>query len=131
MSPVVWQVLEGRDALTLTLLDVEDEVDSGDVWQNRRIQLAGTELNHEIDERVFAAEMELMTWALDHCDREAPVPQTGEPSFYPRRRPEDSRIDPERSIKEQFDLLRVCDPQRYPAFFELRGRRYTLHLEAD
>ena len=34
-----------------------------------------------------------------------------------------------KSIKEQFDLLRICDPDRYPAYFEMHGRKYKLRLE--
>jgi methionyl-tRNA formyltransferase len=32
-------------------------------------------------------------------------------------------------LAEQFDLQRICDPERYPAFFELHGHRYKLTLD--
>ena len=57
-------------------------------------------------------------------------PQTGEASHYRRRRPADSRLDPELTLAEQFELLRVVDNDRYPAFFEWRGRRYELGFQA-
>ena len=57
-------------------------------------------------------------------------PQTGEASHYRRRRPADSRLDPERTLAEQFELLRVVDNDRYPAFFEWRGRRYELNIRS-
>jgi methionyl-tRNA formyltransferase len=56
--------------------------------------------------------------------------QTGESTYYSRRIPSDSRLDPEKTITEQFNLLRVVDNERYPAFFELYGRRYLLTIEA-
>ena len=31
--------------------------------------------------------------------------------------------------KDQFDLMRTCDPNRYPAFFELYGKKYKIILE--
>jgi methionyl-tRNA formyltransferase len=34
-------------------------------------------------------------------------------------------------LAEQFDLLRVVDSERFPAFFEYRGRRYKLKIEKD
>jgi len=46
-----------------------------------------------------------------------------------RRTPDDSRLDVERSLAEQFDLLRVCDPDRFPAFMEYRGARYSVTLK--
>ena len=52
--------------------------------------------------------------------------QAGVESFYPRRCPEDSRIDIDKTLREQINLLRVVDNERYPAFFEWKGCRYRL-----
>jgi methionyl-tRNA formyltransferase len=61
---------------------------------------------------------------------EIPTPQEDrEPSYWPRRKPEDSRIDPYKSIASQFDILRVSDTKRYPAFFDFRGETFELKLE--
>jgi methionyl-tRNA formyltransferase len=129
MSPHVWAVVSGAGELVLTLLDARDPVDSGDIWQQRRISLQGGELYDEINAKLFDAEIELMSWAIDYCDSSRPRPQSGEPTYCRRRTPEDSRIDPQRSIAEQFDLLRVADPHRYPAFFEYRDRSYKILID--
>lgn len=130
MSPHIWQVLDRADHFVLTMLKAEDGLDSGDIWQQQLIPLDGTELHDEINARLFDAEVALMSWALDHCDTGVARPQpAGEPTYYRRRVPEDSRIDPDRPLAESFDLLRVADPSRYPAFFDYRGQRYTLKLE--
>ena len=55
--------------------------------------------------------------------------QSGEDSFYPRRWPEDSRLDPQRSLPDQFELLRVVDNERYLAFFDWRGQRFILRTQ--
>ena len=55
--------------------------------------------------------------------------QSGSSTFYGRRFPKDSEIDPDKSIREQFDLLRIVDNKKYPAFFELRGCKYKICLE--
>lgn len=129
MSPHVWDVLSGSQKLTLTLLNAEDALDSGDIWRQTQIHLKGNEVFSEINELLFEAEMELMTWALLNCDSVSPHPQSGEASFFRKRTPEDSRIDPSSTIEDCFDLLRIADPDRYPAFFEHRGRRF--HIQID
>jgi methionyl-tRNA formyltransferase len=53
----------------------------------------------------------------------------GEPSYYPRRTPVESQVQPDQTIAELFDLLRVADPRRFPVFFDHRGSRYVLKLE--
>ena len=86
-------------------------------------------LRDEIEDLLFAAEIGLMTQAVErHGDLE-PAAQVGEPTTYRRRTPDDSRLDPAASIEEQFDLLRIADPDRFPAFVDLRGHRYAVRLE--
>ena len=128
-SPIVWQLLEGRSEIAVTLLTAEEPVDSGDIWAKRWLHFEGHELADEINSALFLAELELMDFALEECKQIRPQPQdSSRASMYPRRGPDDSRLDPERSIAAQFDLLRVADPERYPAFFDLRGHRYEITI---
>jgi methionyl-tRNA formyltransferase len=128
-SPMAWEVLNGADSVTVSLLNAEDGVDSGDIWQKRRFALEGTELLDELNAKLFETELDLMDWALDHCHETAPEPQRGEPSVWPRRGPADSEIDPARPLAESFDTIRISDPNRFPAFFTHRGTTYTIRLE--
>jgi len=129
-SPHIWSIVAGSNELVLCLLEASDAVDSGPVWLRKRWRLEGHELLPEINEGLFRRELELMTEAVHGFGRIPSIPQSGEPGAYLRRRtPEDSRIDARKSIAEQFDLLRVADNERYPAFFEHRGKRYLLRIE--
>lgn len=128
-SPHIWQILEGRHRIAVTLLEARDPVDSGDIWAQRWIELQGHELHAEINALLFDAELALMDQAVREFDRIRPRPQDGRPpTYYRRRKPEDSRLDPEKTLAEQFDLLRVADPERFPAFFDFRGQRYQVQL---
>ena len=129
MSPHVWQILEGRGGFTLTMLEAVDALDAGRIWHQLEVEVPANAVCHEINERLFDAELTLMDWALENAATVQPREQHGEPSHYRKRGPADSRLDPERPLAEQFDLLRVADPERYPAHFEYRGRRYRLRLE--
>lgn len=128
-SPLVWQILEGKNSIVVTLLEAADPVDSGKIWHQVRLHFEGHELCDEIHAALFQAELELMDHAVEHLGDIKPRPQVGTPTYYRRRTPEDSRLDVERSIAEQFDLLRVADSERYPAFFDYRGHRYYVFLK--
>lgn len=128
-SPHIWSILDGADHLSVTLLDAADPVDSGSIWHQLRLPLVGNELHDEINAALFAAEIQLLQWAIENCQKTLPVPQTGEPTYYRRRRPADSQIDVDMTLREAFDLIRVSDPTRYPAFFDHLGRRYKIMLE--
>jgi len=47
---------------------------------------------------------------------------------YPKRIPENSRLDIDKSIREQFNMLRVSDNERYPLFFSHMGHEYILKV---
>jgi methionyl-tRNA formyltransferase len=129
MSPHVWQLLEGRSNLTMTLLNAEDQLDSGDVWNQTSIHVPVSATFEEINAILFSAQTSLMTWALQHCDRVQPRPQVGTPTYYRKRTPSDSEVDPRQSLAEMFNVLRTADPDRYPAFFRLHGRIYKISIE--
>jgi methionyl-tRNA formyltransferase len=130
-SPHIWDILAGADRLTVTLLEAADKVDSGDIWRKVAVPLEGHELAHEINAKLFAAELELMDFAVATAGTVQPAPQDASvaPTYHPRRTPAMSELDPHKTIAEQFDLLRVADPDRYPAFFHFRGHRYVLKIE--
>jgi methionyl-tRNA formyltransferase len=129
-SPHVWSILHGADVITVSLIEARDPVDSGDVWLRTRFKLGGHELLPEINRLLFDAELELMTRAIDRLQEITPVAQVGDPGLYLRKRTaEDSRLDPNKTIAEQFDLLRVVDNDRYPAWLTHRGSRYVLRID--
>ena len=56
-------------------------------------------------------------------------PQEGVATYYERRTPKDSELDINRSIKDQFNLLRIVDNERYPAFFYIGDKKYKISIE--
>jgi len=130
MSPHIWQVLEERDRIKVTLLAAEDALDSGDIWLQSEFCLDGHELYDEINDKLFDAELSLMDEAVAHFDEIEPRPQDSRPpTWYHFRTPADSRLLPEKTIKEQFNLLRVSDPNRFPAYFDWQGYRYEIRIK--
>ena len=130
-SPHIWEIAAGAEYITLSLLEAGDKVDSGRIWQKIHIPVPRGALWNEINHLLFSAEIQLMDDALASYGSIQPLdqPQSEEPTYFRRRTSQDSRIDAHKTIAEQFDLIRVCDPIRFPAFFEHRGNRYALKLE--
>lgn len=130
-APLFWQILEGKSEIVCTLFEAQGSADSGDVYLNMTLYLTGYELNKGLRDK--QARMTREMCLAFYRSPEAylpPRPQTGESSFYPKRTPADSRLDVDRSIREQFNLLRTVDNNAYPAFFDIDGYRYRLKVEA-
>lgn len=127
-SPLTWQILEGRDAIPITLFEAVAAVDAGRIYLQRTMHFDGTELVDDLRRVQGEATVAL---CLDFVKGYTRIlaqarEQTGAESFYPRRRPADSRLDLDKTLREQINLLRVVDNERYPAFFEWKGQRYRL-----
>jgi methionyl-tRNA formyltransferase len=129
-SPYIWAILGGANQITVSLLEAKEPVDSGMIWLKTTFDLEGHELLPEINEKLFEAELLLMTQAVEQFNTIKPIQQIGEPGPYMvKRSAADSRLNPNISITEQFNLLRVVDSQRYPAFFDYKGHRYLIKIE--
>lgn len=131
MSPLTWQILDGKNRIPITLFEAVEAIDAGPVYLKGYVNFTGNELLHEMQNTVGAKIIEMCGAFLSDWPQilSKGIDQTGEPSFYKKRTPEDSRLNPQKSIADQFNLLRVVDNDRYPAFFEWNGRRYHLKIE--
>ena len=47
-SPLAWQILEGKNEITVSLFEASSKVDSGNIYLTDVIKLDGSELNNEI-----------------------------------------------------------------------------------
>lgn len=132
-SPLTWQVLGSKNTIPVVLFEATKAVDSGSVYLRETISLRGSELLGQLRERQAMVTRELCLRFINEYPFIASTGrcQTGQPSSYRRRTPADSRLDPNRTIAEQFNLLRVVDNDRYPAFFEIGGTRYVIRISID
>ncbi len=130
-SPHIWTILEGGTCITVSLLDAADSVDTGAIWAKRKFQVPKDALYDEINAALFDIEVALMDEALRLVaagEMPESQPESGA-TYYRKRRPEDSELDVASSIAEQFDKLRVADPERYPAYFKIHGCTYIVRIE--
>ena len=127
-APVQRQILEGKNEITFSLVEISEEVDSGDIVEQDVLVLNGTELYEEIRTKQALKTYEIIGKVLSDYPTLNKSPQVGQSSFYKKRAPKDSKLDIDRTIREQFQLLRVCNNDGWPAFFVLGGQKYVLKI---
>jgi methionyl-tRNA formyltransferase len=130
-SPLTWQILEGQNIIPITLFEASEVVDSGPVYFKDHIVLKGNELIGEIRQKQGDATIDLIVKFIKSLPEVEGFEQKGDESFYPKRTIIDSKLDLEKSLNDQFNLLRVCDNERYPAWFEYKGRKYIIKIFAE
>ena len=126
-SPVSYQVEEGKNKIPITLFEADEKVDSGSWYIKDFINLDGSELVDEIRKKQAFKTIEMIEKYLLNYPMKPKI-QNGKESFYPKRTQKNQEININNSIKEEFNKLRVCDNERYPAHFYLNGNKYIIKI---
>jgi len=126
-SPLTWQVERGRRIIPITLLEASENVDAGDYYIKDKIILDGTELIDELRHKLFMKTIEVLVRYLRGFPMK-PIPQKGKATYNRKRAPKDNELSVNKSIKSQFNKMRVADNQRYPLYFRYRGKKYVIKI---
>lgn len=127
-SPLAWQVSEGLNKIPLSLFEVNEKVDSGNVYLVDYIYLNGYELNEEIKHKQGELTIKMVKEYINSYPNIKGIPQKGKETFYPKRTKKDNELNPNKTIKEQFNILRIVDNERYPTSFNLDGNEYIVKI---
>jgi methionyl-tRNA formyltransferase len=130
-APIFWQILENKNEIPITLFEANENADDGDIYLKGVILFEGHELNAEIREKQAAKTIDLCLTFLNNYNKIRSIPQEGKPTFYRKRNPKDSELDINKSLKEQFDLLRIVNNKDFPAFFYHKGHKYILKISKE
>ncbi|UZP66801.1 hypothetical protein N1030_14465 [Desulfovibrio mangrovi] len=112
-SPLQNLIQRGFTETKLSALRCTEEVDAGPVYMKRPLSLHGSA--EEIFLRAASIMEEMIVEIIDTSPQ--PVPQSGEPTFFERRKPEQSNISKLPSLEALFDHIRMLDAEGYPAAF--------------
>lgn len=109
---------------------LEPEMDAGDIIAQSVVELSVFDTVRSMQKKVYKTEPQLLIEAFRKLERGiVATPQNiQEASIFPRRTPEDSRIDPNKPLRVLFNEIRACDPESYPAFFYVEGQKVCVKL---
>ena len=112
-SPLQNLIARGHKSTMLTALRMVDEIDAGPVYLKRPLSLEGRAV--EIYERAADLVYDMMQEII--TNEMTPVPQKGEVTIFPRRKPEQSSIPQTGSAEALYDFIRMLDAPTYPRAF--------------
>lgn len=130
-SPLFWQILEGKRKIPIVMLEADERVDEGPIYLKDYINLKGHELYSEIRKKQALKTIDLCLTFLLKNECFKPKRQKGRPTYYRKRNPADSKLDLDKTIREQFDKLRIVDNKQFPAFFDHKGNRYFIEISKE
>ncbi len=111
---------------------IEGGMDTGPIVLQYRVPLTRFDTIRSLQRKVYSIEPKLVGDALKVLDTPGfqPIPQdeTQATVYRGKRKPEDSEIDPNKSVLGLFDFIRACDPDEFPAFFFVEGQKVCIRL---
>lgn len=133
MSPLTWQILKGKNNITFSLIEASHKIDDGPIYYKRRKIIKADVVFNEIKNIQFETNIALIKKFLNFYKKKGKTPNKsipkGKKTYFRTRTPKDSKLNINKSLKSQFNLLRLCDTKNYPAFFYLNKKKYFLKLE--
>jgi len=127
-SPLSYQVEQGINKIPVTLFEATIKLDSGDWYIKDFIELDGTELVDNIRKKQAEKTFDIIVQYLQGYPMK-PYRQCCDENFYEKRTSQNQELNINKTIKDQFNKLRVSDNQMYPAHFSYRGKKYILKIE--
>ena len=94
--------------------------------KKKKIVFKGYELNNDIRKIQGETTLYLVKNFLKDYPKNKlkKISQKGKSTYFKRRNLNDSQLDINKSIKSQFNLLRIVDNEKYPAFFKYKSKKY-------
>lgn len=127
-APLQWQLLEGKSEIFMSLFEANEKVDNGDIFIQNKMVFDGTELYEDIREKQAIHTTRIIIDFLNIYPNYKALKKNGAETFYPRRYKEDSELDVDKTIRENFNLLRIGNNEEWPSFFFINGIKYILKI---
>ena len=126
-APIQWAVLNGDKTAGVTIMQMAEGMDTGDMLTKAETPVGEDETAGELFDRLMVLGAELLVNTIDRLDTITPQPQNdAEATHAPMIRKEMGVIDWTQPAQHVHNLVRGLNP--WPsAFFTLGGKRIKLH----
>ena len=127
-APLQYEILKNKSKFYISLIKGIEKVDAGQIYLQHSFKLNGTELINEIRAKQAYQIIKIIKKFLKKYPNISSKKQLGKGSFNRRRNINDSELDINKTIKEQFNHLRINDNNLYPSFFKFKKKKYILKI---
>jgi methionyl-tRNA formyltransferase len=116
-SPLQNLIVRGHKTTKISAIKVVKDIDAGPVYLKKPLSLSGTAreiyflANVIIEQMIF----EIIKIKLK------PAEQKGKPTFFTRRKPEESNIENLKNIDQVYDFIRMLDADGYPNAYIIKN----------
>jgi methionyl-tRNA formyltransferase len=125
-APTVWAIINGNDRTGVTLFEIAEEVDSGDIIDQQQVNIHLDDTIAIVMERVTQVYLDILERNLDKllAGEAQGTPQDHSLATYTcKRLPEDNQIDWNNSSERIYNLIRAVSQPYTGAYTYLLGKK--------
>lgn len=126
-SPLKWQIMKKKTNFTSTLFKLNDKLDSGDIAFQENFKIKKTDMFNEIKLKQMIVTESLISRFINKHKYIKLYKQKGKPTYLPKLTNLNDKIDPRKSLIEQFDIIRSTNPL-YKNFFYINGKKFQITI---
>jgi methionyl-tRNA formyltransferase len=128
-SPTVWAIAAGADHTGVTLFEMAEEVDTGDIVDQIRVPIGAQETIRDVLERTTQGYLDVLSnnlLALRTGTAELRPQDHSQATYCRKRTVEDNLVSWDRGSKELFDLIRAVTVPYSGAYGSIAGQRLKI-----
>lgn len=130
-APLQWQVLQNKKKIIFSMIKINKMIDSGPIVMKKMLKLNGLELYDELRFLQAKTIFKMIDLFIKKYPQIKFKKQKGSSTFYRKRTTKDSKLNINRTIKSQFNKLRITNNNDWPAFFIYRKQKYIIKIFKD
>ena len=130
-APLQWQVLQNKKNIIFSMIKINKMIDSGPIVMKKMLKLNGLELYDELRFLQAKTIFKMIDLFIKKYPKIKFKKQKGSSTFYRKRTTKDSKLNINRTIKSQFNKLRITNNNDWPAFFIYRKQKYIIKIFKD
>ena len=130
-APLQWQVLQNKKKIIFSMIKINKMIDSGPIVMKKMLKLNGLELYDELRFLQAKTIFKMIDLFIKKYPKIKFKKQKGSSTFYRKRTTKDSKLNINRTIKSQFNKLRITNNNDWPAFFIYRKQKYIIKIFKD
>lgn len=127
-APVQNQILKNKRKIYFSLIKAVKKVDAGPICLKIPFFLNGLELYEDMRIKQGKAAKKLIEKFLNKYPKIKFKDQVGKSNYNKRRTNEDYRLNLNKTIKSQLNILRISNNENYPAYFIFKKQKYVLNI---
>jgi len=128
MSPIQWQILKGINLISVNLIEAVNKIDAGDIFESGLLKLTGLELYDDIRKQQAKITINLIKKFITKYPKYNRKKQKGKVTYFKSRNKSHSKLDINKSLKQNFNLMRISNNKKWPSYFIYKKKKYIIKI---